>query len=57
LQVEIAVLQARLAYPADKVLEQLDQLLDRRTSSLSQAAKRSILARLHARLRELKAGG
>ena len=57
LQVEIAVLQARLAYPTDEVLEQLDQMLDRRASSLSKAAKRSILARLHARLRELKAGG
>jgi hypothetical protein len=55
LQVEIAVLQARLAYPADKVLEQLDQLLDRRTSSLGQAAKRRILARLKERLRELRA--
>jgi hypothetical protein len=57
LQVEIAVLQARLAYPTDEVLEQLDQILDTRTSSLSQAAKRRILARLKARLKELRAGG
>jgi len=56
LQVEIAVLQARLAYPSDEVLEQLDQLLDTRIS-LSRAAKRNILARLHARLAELQPGG
>jgi hypothetical protein len=56
LQVEIAVLQSRLAYPTDEALEQLDQMLDTRMS-LSREAKRNILARLHARLRELKAGG
>jgi hypothetical protein len=56
LQVEIAVLQARLAYPADQVLEELDQMLDTRTS-LSREVKRNILGRLRARLRELKAGG
>jgi hypothetical protein len=56
LQVEIAVLQARLAYPTDEVLEQLDQMLDTRRS-LSREAKRKILARLDARLRELQAGG
>jgi hypothetical protein len=56
LHVEIAVLRARLAYPTDEVLEQLDQMLDTRIS-LSREAKRNILARLRARLRELKAGG
>jgi len=56
LQVEIEVLQARLAYPTDEVLEQLDQMLDTR-ESLSRAAKRHILVQLHARLAELKAGG
>jgi hypothetical protein len=56
LHVEMAVLQARLAYPTDEALEQLDQMLDTRIS-LSRAAKRHILKRLHARLRELKAGG
>ena len=56
LQVEIAVLQARLDYPADHMLEKLDRMLDTRTS-LSREGKRNILARLHARLRELKAGG
>jgi hypothetical protein len=56
LQVEIAVLQARLAYPTDEVLEQLDQMLDTRTS-LSRGAKRRILGQLHARLAELQPGG
>ncbi len=50
------MLQARLAYPTDEVLEQLDELLDTRIS-LSRAAKRNILARLHARLAELQPGG
>jgi hypothetical protein len=56
LQVEIAVLQARMTYPTDEVLEQLDQMLDTRTT-LSRAAKRRILAQLHARLAELQGGG
>jgi hypothetical protein len=56
LQVEIAVLQARLAYPTDEVLEELDHMLDTRTS-LSRGAKRRILGRLHARLAELQPGG
>jgi hypothetical protein len=56
LQVEIDVLQARLAFPTDEVLGQLDQMLDTRTS-LNRAAKRRILARLHARLDELQPGG
>jgi hypothetical protein len=53
LQTEIAVLEARLAFPTDEVL---DQMLDTRIS-LSRAAKRNILARLHARLAELQPGG
>jgi hypothetical protein len=56
LQTEIAVLKARLAFPTDEVLEQLDQMLDTR-ESLSRSAKRHILARLHARLAELQPGG
>ena len=52
LQVEIAVLHARLAHPADEVLMQLDQMLDTRTS-LNPRAKRRVLARLQARLNEL----
>jgi hypothetical protein len=56
LQVEIAVLRAPLAYPTDEVLEQLDHMLDMRTS-LSQSGKRRILKRLHARLAELQSSG
>ena len=56
LQTEIAVLQARLAYPTDEVLMQLDQMLDAR-ETLSPGEKRHILAELHARLAELKTGG
>jgi hypothetical protein len=56
LQAEIAVLHARLAHPTDEVLEQLDHMLDTRTS-LSQSGKRHILQRLHARLAELQPGG
>ena len=52
LQVEIAVLNARLAHPADEVLMELDQMLDTRTA-LRKSAKRHILQRLHARLNEL----
>jgi hypothetical protein len=56
LQTEIAVLQARLVYPTDEMLMQLDQMLDTR-ESLSRAAKRHVLAQLHARLAELQHGG
>jgi hypothetical protein len=55
LQTEIAVLQARLDFPADEELEQLDQMLDTLTA-LSRSGKRHILARLHARLAELQPG-
>jgi hypothetical protein len=56
LQTEIEVLQARLDFPVDGELEELDQMLDTRTS-LSRAAKRRILARLRARLAELQPVG
>jgi hypothetical protein len=56
LQVEIAVLQARLDHPTDDVLMELDEMLDTRTS-LGRAAKRRVLARLHARLAELQPAG
>ena len=56
LQTEIAILEARLAFPTDEVLVQLDQMLDTR-ESLSRAGKRHVLARLHARLAELQSGG
>jgi hypothetical protein len=56
LQTEIAVLKARLDHPGDPEVEELDHMLDTRTS-LSKAAKRRILAQLHARLAELQPGG
>jgi hypothetical protein len=56
LQTEIAVLQARLDFPADEELEQLDQMLDTRTA-LSRSTKRRILTRLRARLDELQPAG
>lgn len=56
LHAEIEVLQARLTFPTDDELAQLDQMLDTRRG-LSRSAKRQILARLHARLAELQAGG
>src|SRR6266536_1833255 len=58
LQVEIAVLQARLAYPIDEVLDQIDEsMTDNGKTSLSKSAKRRTLTQLHARLAELQAGG
>jgi hypothetical protein len=56
LQTEIAVLEARLAFPTDEVLMQLDEMLDTR-EALSRGGKRRVLARLHARLAELQPGG
>jgi hypothetical protein len=56
LQTEIAVLHARLAFPTDEVLQQLDEMLDTRTS-LSRAANWRVLTQLHARLAELQPGG
>jgi hypothetical protein len=50
------VLHARLVYPTDEMLMQLDQMLDAR-ESLSRTAKRHVLAQLHARLAELQHGG
>jgi hypothetical protein len=55
LQTEIVVLRARLAYPIDEVLDQLDQMLDSR-ESLGREAKHHILKQVHARLAELQAG-
>jgi hypothetical protein len=56
LQTEIAVLEARRAFPADQELMELDQMLDSR-ESLSQAGKKRVMTRLHARLAELRPGG
>jgi hypothetical protein len=56
LQTEIAVLEARLAFPTNEVLIQLDEMLDTR-EALNRWGKRRVLARLHARLAELQPGG
>jgi hypothetical protein len=56
LQTEIAVLEARLVFPTDEELMQLDEMLDTR-EALSRGGKRRVLARLHARLAELQPGG
>jgi hypothetical protein len=56
LQAEIAILHARLTFPTDEVLEQLDHMLDTR-DALSRAGKKHVLERLHARLAELQPGG
>ena len=56
LQTDIAVLKARLAFPTDEVLMQLDEVLDTQ-GALSLERERRVLARLHARLAKLQAGG
>ena len=56
LQTEIAVLEARLAFPINEVLIQLDEMLDTR-EALNRGGKRRVLARLYARLAELQPGG
>lgn len=56
LQTEIAVLEARLAFPTNEVLIQLDEMLDTR-EALNRGGKRRVLAPLHARLAELQPGG
>jgi hypothetical protein len=56
LQTDIAVLNARLAFPTDEVLMQLDEMLDTQ-GVLSLARERRVLERLHARLAKLQRGG
>jgi hypothetical protein len=56
LQMQIAVLEARLLFPFDPVLQQMDDILDHRTG-LGRVAMRTMLAQLNARLVELQAGG
>ena len=53
---QISVLGARLLFPTDEVLQQMDDSLDRRTG-LGRVAMRTMLAKLNARLVELQAGG
>jgi hypothetical protein len=55
LEARLAVDEARLLYPADDVLEQLDQTLDKR-KSLGRAAMGSLVEQLDTRLSELQAG-
>jgi hypothetical protein len=58
LQVRLQVLHARLAYPTDEVLEQIDEnMTDDGQTLLSKGEKRSTLAELRARLAELQPGG
>ena len=58
LQVRLQVLHARLAYPTDEVLEQIDEnMTDDGQTLLSKGEKRSTLAELCARLAELQPGG
>jgi hypothetical protein len=58
LQVRLQVLHARLVYPIDEVLEEIDEnMTDDGDTFLSKGEKRSTLAELHARLAQLKAGG
>ena len=57
LRVQLQVLQARLNYPTDEVLKQIDESMGSEPTFLSKAKKRRILARLNARLAELQGGG
>ena len=55
LDMRLSVDEARLLYPADDVLNQLDQTLDKR-KSLSRAAMRTFLDQLNTRLVEIQSG-
>lgn len=58
LRVRLKVLRARLAYPTDEVLERIDNdITDKGQTFLGKAAKRKILARVHAQLTKLQADG
>jgi len=58
LHVRLQVLRARLAYPTDEVLMEIDEnMTDDGDTFLSNGEKRSTLKELHARLAELQAGG
>jgi len=57
LQVRLQVLHARLTYPTDEVLQQIDEnMTDDGDTFLSKGEKRSTLTELHARLAELQPG-
>jgi hypothetical protein len=58
LQVRLQVLHARLQYPIDEVLEEIDEnMTDDGDTFLSKGEKRNTLEELHARLAQLQAGG
>jgi hypothetical protein len=56
LAMRLAVLEARLLYPTDDVLEQLENMLEHR-QSLGRKAMRKIGEQLDTRVAELQAGG
>jgi hypothetical protein len=56
LEMRISVLTARLEYPTDEVLQQLEQQLEAR-ESLGRKALRKFLDRLNTRIVELQNGG
>jgi hypothetical protein len=56
LQVRIAVLKARLQYPTDEVLQQLELTVEAR-QSLGRNAMRKFLDQLNARLADLQSPG
>ena len=55
LKVRLRVLRARLAFPLDEVLARIDQQL-LNGASMSENSRRELLARLNARLDELRSG-
>jgi hypothetical protein len=58
LQVRLQVLHARLVYPIDEVLQEIDEnMSDDGDTFLSKGEKRSTMQELHARLAQLQAGG
>ena len=56
LEMRIVVLRARLQYPTDEVLQQLEQTVEAR-KSLGRKKYREFLDQLNARLAQLGAGG
>jgi hypothetical protein len=56
LEMRIAVLKARLQYPTDEVLQQLEQRIEA-SKSLGRKKHRKFLDKLNTRLAELQAGG
>jgi hypothetical protein len=55
LRVRLRVLEARLAYPLDKALAQIDRHV-LKDPPMSEASRRDLVARLNARLEALRSG-